>query len=295
MPLRKKNVSVVLNVYKRPQMLESQLNALTSQTYPVSEVLIWNNGNSIEISSILEKYDFKFKYAYSHTNLGVWARFSFALNAENEFLCIFDDDVIPGNKWIENCMTSFESQPGIYGARGLKFDDKMKYTPNTKVGWAYPNGGITRVDIVGHAWFFKTEWLSHYWGQTDIREMQMHSGEDMQLSFALQKAIGVGTYVPPHPAHDTALWGNINGDNQISSDTNAISLKPGAFEKFDTALKKLRKRGFTAINNSEIPNALVNTRMVRKILRTETWNRNGILYNKGRYIAKQLRRIGIHF
>ena len=294
MSLAPNKVSVLLNVYKRPEMLQLQLDALAAQTYKVSEVLIWNNGNDIQIKNKNLNTEIKCKFANCNANLGVWARFAFALNSSSEFLCILDDDVIPGDRWIENCMTCFSTLPGLYGARGLIFDDSLKYTPNRKFGWGIPSEETIKVDIVGHAWFLKTEWLSHYWGETDLNQTEMHSGEDMQLSFALQRTLGIETFVPPHPSTDRSLWGNIAIDQAVARDQNAISLRPGAFKKFDTALMKLRKRGFLAFQNDEHTKVKINTRLLRTGLKTEYWNKDSITYKIGRLIAKQLRRFGIH-
>jgi hypothetical protein len=38
--------------------------------------------------------------AYSNYNFGVWARFAFALNATTKYVCVFDDDTLPGKKWL---------------------------------------------------------------------------------------------------------------------------------------------------------------------------------------------------
>jgi hypothetical protein len=41
--------------------------------------------------------------AFCNRNLGVWSRFAYALNAKTKYVCVFDDDTIPGNNWLKNC------------------------------------------------------------------------------------------------------------------------------------------------------------------------------------------------
>jgi hypothetical protein len=294
MKLAKSGVCVVLNLYKRPEMLLKQIDAIRNQSFKVSSIMIWNNGNDAEYCQSVSKEYTDVKIANSNVNYGVWARFAFALNATTEFVCLWDDDILPGKKWIENCVRSFKKEKGLYGARGLIFKDKEKYTPNYKIGWSYPCNDITKVDIVGHSWFLKTSWLSAFWGETEIEYMDPHSGEDMQLSYALKKILNVETFVPPHPANDLELWGNILLDKNIASDNNALSLKPGAFDKFDRSLLRLRKKGFKPIERNQ-ENIKLNTRIIRNILKTDKWDRKSIIYKNLKKVANLLRKKGFHF
>jgi GT2 family glycosyltransferase len=72
-------ITVILTKYKRPHLLENQFISLRNQTLKPDEILVCDN---------------------SLQNLGVWARFSMALNAKSDFVCVIDDDTIPGIKWL---------------------------------------------------------------------------------------------------------------------------------------------------------------------------------------------------
>ena len=126
-------ISVVLTKYKRTHLFDEQIKSIKSQSIKVDEILICDN---------------------TVTNNGVWERFNIARQAKNEFVCIIDDDTIPGSKWIENCFNEFNKREGIYGTCGYLFNSKKKYENNYKrVGWCNPNKKVTQVDYVVHNWF----------------------------------------------------------------------------------------------------------------------------------------------
>lgn len=233
-------ICIILNVFKRRQALESQLRAVLGQTIKASEVIVWVNGGSainVQIPNVAVKV------IHSHENLGVWPRFSLPLYSDCSFFCVLDDDTLPGPRWLENCMAHFRARPGLYGTVGLRFRDPA-YVPHVRFGWPNPNQQALRVDIVGHAWFFDKEMARAYWGQARIPSLQT-AGEDIHFSFAIQKALGLSTFVPPHPKEDLSLWGaNPVGSMKLGRDQDGVSMQPRAMEKFDKALQHYLKRGF---------------------------------------------------
>jgi GT2 family glycosyltransferase len=100
-------LTVILNIYKRPNLISKQLDALKNQSIKPNAVLIWKN-HAIEksVNDLFDQkfYPFEIITAECNSNLGVWARFAFALNAKTEYVCVLDDDVVPGKKWFENCL-----------------------------------------------------------------------------------------------------------------------------------------------------------------------------------------------
>lgn len=203
-------ISVILNGYKRPHTLRRQLKALKNQSVSPSEILVWRNDSN----SFLIKLRFLLgprrgiETANSSQNLGVWARFAFALMSKSQFVCIIDDDTIPGSNWLENCLSSYKVQPGLYGTIGVRFDSSAGYDGKQKrVGWDNPNDEIERVDIVGHSWFFPKAYLQFFWREFP-HTIPLSAGEDIHFSYTLQKFAGIGTFVPPHPVNFPELWGS---------------------------------------------------------------------------------------
>ena len=218
-------ITAVLNGFRRPNNLNEQLEALRNQTVPPDEILLWyNNPGETEIN-----YDIgtEIPTAYCNYNFGVWARFYFAMNARNPYVCVFDDDTIPGTQWLENCMTTMNLHNGLLGTVGLLYSPPLPptqssyYEPYNRYGWVAGGNNETtvQVDLVGHSWFFRKEWLSFM--TRELPDPKYNTcGEDMHFSYMLQKYAGINTYVPPHPISNKELWGSVRG--QYGADAVAM-------------------------------------------------------------------------
>jgi GT2 family glycosyltransferase len=236
-------ITAILNGYKRPQFLQEQVNAIKAQTVPATEIMLWQNndeGFDKELTNQLTT-------AVCNRNLGVWARFAYALNAKTEYIAMFDDDTIPGEMWFENCLNTMESHEGLLGSIGLIYEHPDYYRPNTRYGWDNPNEKVVKVDIVGHAWFFKREWLATYWRELPPTDLTL-VGEDMHFSYMIQKYLGLGTYVPPHPKHVPEMWGSRKGW-EMGTERNAISQNEGNIHLMDAYHKEIRSRGFKLVKH----------------------------------------------
>lgn len=239
------DITVVLNGYKRPQYLKLQLDAINCQTIKPAEIMLWQNAG--------DEFDYELTNRIIHSknnyNFGVWARFAYALNARTEYVCIFDDDTIPGNRWLENCLNTIKTHNGLLGTIGVIHLSGESYMPMLRYGWANPNEEVKRVDIVGHCWFFRRDWLSYFW--KELPEMNSSSlvGEDIHFSAMLQRYGNVDTYVPPHPKDDTSLWGSLpEYATKFGQDNVAIS-SGNNLQIMNNALLKEIKKGFKLINS----------------------------------------------
>ena len=241
MSFQNSTITVVLNGYKRQEFLNYQINAVKNQTIPPNEILIWNNGDYIDFRDV----DKNIVIANSSKNFGVWSRFSFALNAETEYICVLDDDTMPGKRFFENCLSTMKISPGLLGARGLRFFSKNRYQPHKSFGWDNPNEDLKVVDIVGHAWFFKREWLSYFWRELPLCNSSRMVGEDIHFSYTLKKYAGINTIVPPHPLKNKDYWGS---DPvlalKLGTGLESISQNDAALNKFDRVLSIYTSAGF---------------------------------------------------
>lgn len=238
------DITVILNGFKRPQFLKEQIEAVKNQTVKPTEIMLWqNNSEGFDLEDTKNLVT-----AVSNQNLGVWARFAFALNAKTEYICIFDDDTIPGSKWFENCLETMKTHEGLLGTIGLIYNSPRGYHGNIRIGWDNPNINVTKVDIVGHAWFFKREWLSTFWRELPPIGL-ITAGEDMHFSYTLQKYLGLGTYVPPHPPDDVEMWGSKKGW-EMGTERNAISFNPINHQFMNLYYNELIQRGFKIINHA---------------------------------------------
>lgn len=220
-------ITAILNGYKRGDHLNEQLNALRNQTVPPDEILLWYNNPG---DNDLLNYDIgtEIPVAYCNYNFGVWARFYFAMNARNPYVVVFDDDTIPGKRWLENCMKTMETNEGLLGTVGLLYpnpvlpENSSYYEHYLRFGWPTPgnNDKVVQVDLVGHSWFFKKEWLSYF--SRELPDPKYNTcGEDMHFSYMLQKYANIPTFVPPHPKDNMELWGSLKG-GEYGGDANSL-------------------------------------------------------------------------
>ena len=203
-----KDITVILNGYKRPHVLREQYNAIMAQTIKPKEVMFWHNHSDIAHEFDKEIVGNCVSFV-GNSNLGVWARFAFALMAKPKYVCMLDDDTIPGNRWLENCYKYNKSNRGLYGTVGIVFNSSHGYDGRyNRVGWPSANSSLEKADIVGHSWFFERELLTVFWRELPDPRF-IRCGEDIHFSYMLQKYMNIETYVPPHPKDDISLWGSV--------------------------------------------------------------------------------------
>lgn len=205
------SVTVILNGYKRPHALKEQYDAIVNQSHKDINVMFWGNYDAGSFDQFPAEVLTQCTTAFCNQNLGVWARFAFALNASTRYICMLDDDTIPGKKWIEHCLETIKSTNGLIGGRGVKMtgDDYSNYPGCKYEGVGRGNNEIKRVDIIGHSWFFEKDWLRFYW--LDMPSVPfLYGGEDMHFSFVLQQRLGLFSYIPPQPENDPDLWASTN-------------------------------------------------------------------------------------
>ena len=106
------------------------------------------------------------------------------------------------------------------------------------------------VDIVGHAWFFRQEWLGLLWQFRPNYDIMLKAGEDISFSYMLQKN-GIKTYVPPHPKDNIEMYGSHPGKAwEYGMDSAAISMDSSNREVFDSILRNtIDNLGFETIAN----------------------------------------------
>ena len=229
------SVSVILNVYKRPEMLERQISAIKNQSIKVESknIHVWYNAEGSDPK------DKEIKTYKSNYNTKFFARFMLGLICDTEFVSVFDDDILPGKDWLKNCIETVKVNNGILGGAGVQLRNG-KYLPHKKVGW---NGSkfdkVTEVSLVGHAWFYRQEFSKFMFEENPPT---WNNGEDMFLSYIAQKN-GFKTFVPPHPENNKNIWCNL--DFNTGRDKNASHLSnPNHHSERDFVVDELIKRGW---------------------------------------------------
>jgi len=244
---RGSNITVILNAYRRPYNLKMQIDAIRDQTTKAAQIWLWVNAHEDNAGFDFKSLDVDRIFHNDH-NWKFYGRFAAALLADTEYIAIFDDDTVPGAKWFENCIETMEQHNGIMGSAGYiqTGESAMQYYRH---GWPSENEDVERVDYVGHAWFFKREWLPYLW-----KEMPptWDNGEDMHLSYTAQKYGHIQTYCPPHPPDDKDLHGSLLGnelgvDSKATSNNQAVSHQQ-FFTERDMCIQNCLKGGWDTVN-----------------------------------------------
>jgi len=212
------SITAILNVYRRPNNLEMQVKSISNQSIKPNQIWIWRNHHEDSSNLNLSSIAGVDRWMNSNYNWKFYGRFAAALLADTEYVAIFDDDTIPGKDWFKNCLETMQTSEGILGSAGVILNSKL-YMDHARSGWAAKNEKIERVDLVGHAWFFKREWLKYLWME---KPFTWDNGEDIQFSYLAQKYGGIQTYCPPHPKSNLMLHGSIMGE-RLGTDSKATS------------------------------------------------------------------------
>ncbi len=243
------DVSVMLTLYKRPEKLVEQLDAIEKQTLKPREVLLFHDAANPPIDFELNE-NLRSRianYIRVDKNVGVWGRFAGGLLAKSKYICFFDDDTIPGNRWLENCHTQILKRKGLYGAIGIDSWDLKNYPYRSyrRWGWSAPSDDTKEVDFVGHSWFLEKDWLGVMWINNSQFYAFRYISEDAFLSYSLKKWFGIKTYVPPHPKNDLDLYGSLPSKAlEYGRDLDiAISFNPQQLERMNKALRLLARQG----------------------------------------------------
>ncbi len=201
-PPSDQTVTAILTVYKRGQYLSAQIDALREQSVPPTEIWVWCNSSDVPMQDYSNLAD---RVVVSNSNWKFWGRFALANMARTQYVCLFDDDILPQINWIKNCLDTISNGTnGILGGSGVLLPATGGYSSKHKVGWnGHHYDQTTQVDLVGHAWFFDKNHLKYLWEEPPY---SWENGEDIHFSAMALKHGGIGTFVPPHPEKDHSLW-----------------------------------------------------------------------------------------
>ncbi len=219
-------ISVVLTAWQRPQLLEEQVERILEQSVRPQEIVLWYNAPPrklffFERKQMVEFRNSKYvKKIICDFNFGVIPRFTLAACLEGDYVCIFDDDTMPGERWFENCLHYVDDKKVMCGTIGLRYlsvSGQRVETETPRMGWEGMNEQFEYVDLVGHSWFFRREWAPFFW---DAEPICRDFGEDIHFCAMLANH-GIKVGCPPHPEGDRSLWGSVKGE--LGIDKVAIS------------------------------------------------------------------------
>tara|TARA_Y100001963_G_C6756862_1_gene437363 strand:- start:728 stop:1831 length:1104 start_codon:yes stop_codon:yes gene_type:complete len=248
---REGDITVILNCYRRPYNLQMQVDAIRAQSVKPVQIWLWVNyhEDNKDFDPTTLGVDRVFHNDY---NWKFYGRFAAALLADTEYIAIYDDDTIPGSRWHENCLNTMKTHEGILGSAGVILNGN-RYVQHDRCGWPVQNSETTEVDLVGHAWFFKREWLRYLWQEKPVT---WNNGEDIQFAFMSKIHGNIPTYCPPHPPDDRDLHGSILG-NELGIDSKATSTNSSVshrvfFSERDSCIQEGIKKGWKTVRGVKI-------------------------------------------
>lgn len=102
--------SVVIPVYNRPEELKELLKSLVFQTYQDFEVIIMDDGSTVNSKEIVQEFqeELRINYQYQENQGQGFARNNGMELAQGEFFVILDSDVILPNSYLEVLKTAIE-------------------------------------------------------------------------------------------------------------------------------------------------------------------------------------------
>ncbi len=235
-------ITVILTAYRRPALLRPQWEAIRAQGVPAHTVWLWANEPDPQMRAEIAALRLDRSLVCSD-NAGVHARFALALTAPTEFVAVFDDDALPGPNWLANCLRVMDRTPGILGAAGVRIQGDG-YQQRTMHGWHAPTTETVEVDLVGHAWFLRTEWIRYLFAAPAVVGI---NGEDIELAARAWRLAGIRCYSPPHPIEDRSVWGSLRGV-ELGSDAVAMSRRPSHLEERDRVVRAEMASGWKPLH-----------------------------------------------
>lgn len=201
-------IVTVLTAFKRNYFAE-QIQSLLAQTVPPDLIVVLQNENHVDLSNIYENFGERVKVIKSDLNTKFWGRFALAQLFNSDFILVLDDDIIPGKKWIENCLRLCEEKNCVVCANGRSFNNDNGFGDSGEVTQD------TRTAFGGHSWFFKKDWLKYFW---NFSPLTYDTGEDITFCASVKILGDIETWVPKQSLNDhtSAHMRNFSGDENAS-------------------------------------------------------------------------------
>jgi FkbM family methyltransferase len=205
-------VTVVISEYLRPELLLRQIECFQKQTLKPKEIIVWQT----QVEGQEEAY--KLEHSYSNVyivktnhDFKLPARFVIPLLAKTPYVCLVDDDVFPGPKWLEECNRIFMKDNVVVSPYGIKYKKETQHDMNSD---QYGDNGKhnelpVKVDIGGHGWFCPTRFFLCFGMESCLDERR---GDDIHFAYCLKKYLNIDIMVSPYPENNKDIWGNLDSE-----------------------------------------------------------------------------------
>ncbi|KAG0590220.1 hypothetical protein KC19_1G082200 [Ceratodon purpureus] len=233
-------VTVILNHFQR-KTLCAQLDSLLQQTLPFHNVwvLAFGSPQQDQLRSIVNTYnDSRITFVSSTYDFKYYGRFQLALQTEgSDFVYMLDDDMIPGRRMLEilsHAGGTDKYRNAVLGSIGriLPFRQKDFTFPSYRkfgskeAGIYLPDPAynivvdrVVQVDFLSSSWFLSTDLIRSLFIEQPFTFV---TGEDLHLSYLLQKYKDGGSFVLPVDPRNKETWGDSEHRLAYVSETTVI-------------------------------------------------------------------------
>jgi len=111
-----KKVTFYIPCFNVEPYIENCIQGILSQTYPVAEILVVDDGSTDRSIALAGKYNVRILAHAENKGLAA-ARNTALLEAQGEFIASLDTDAVPEPEWLEYAMLAFDD-PAVAGAGG---------------------------------------------------------------------------------------------------------------------------------------------------------------------------------
>jgi hypothetical protein len=235
--------AAVITLWKREDYLEEQIEALQSQTKKVSTILLIQNENHFEVSSdLIERYNLKI---IKSTVNSLYTRWIIGYLLSEKYIYVLDDDVIPGNRWVEIAINALEKYNALIGPSGRRAAIGQIPAWNSVETF---DGKDQLCDWVCNSYFFKREWINLITSADRYKDTQK-TYDDIQLATTLKIFGGVNCVVPGQSKEDLSINGHTK--RAYGHDENALWKRSGSehMNARGDLINGLNNSGFKWVSN----------------------------------------------
>lgn len=199
------DLSVIMSYSARPQLVEKQQRLMSAQSVRALASMVWvNPSDRIRMSGPTLALIAKLPNVQPTVDFGPWMRWGIAAMCNTEFVAVFDDDCLPGPRWIESAIARLQqaSEHTVIAAAGMLYSSDNADDVRL-VGPEAPPSSEVEVDVGRGAWIMRTSTARLIVAKAranDVLSTGIHIASVAQDQGAL-------TIVLPYPRENHATWG----------------------------------------------------------------------------------------
>lgn len=121
-------VSVIIPTYNRTTYIGEAIDSVLAQTYENYEIIVIDDGSSVDVKKVLKPYEDKIKYLYQENRGLAAARNTGIKNSSGDYLAFLDDDDLFEPRKLEIQVKILESNPDV----GFVYSDCLEFDTNKR-------------------------------------------------------------------------------------------------------------------------------------------------------------------